>query len=184
MNLTTSTGPALDGGGPIDPSKNMPPSTLEWVERVRQVNRLSASHTGQGPSLLSRARAHAPTSLTTRSPIVPPSTHDVEEGAFMVDNNIISINVSDGDESRRPPPDHHDNTKFSVFKPMALDDKVSTRWRRTIGKHLAVETLKKVLNGMFMNVDIMFRCWLLICHFHSQRASMDTQTIPKRICII
>lgn len=146
MNLTTSTGPALDGGGPIDPSKNMPPSTLEWVERVRQVNRLSASHTGQGPSLLSRARAHAPTSLTTRSPIVPPSTHDVEEGAFMIDNNIISINVSDGDESRRPPPDHHDNTKFSVFKPMALDDKVSTRWRRTIGKHLAVETLKKVLN--------------------------------------
>ncbi|ETW81343.1 hypothetical protein HETIRDRAFT_318964 [Heterobasidion irregulare TC 32-1] len=125
----------------------MPPSTLEWVERVRRVNRLGASHAGQGPSLLNRAPAHAPMSLTTRLPIVPPRTHNVKEGAFTIDNNIINIHVSDGDESRRPPPDHCENAKFSVFKPVALDDKVSVRWRRSIGRYLAVETLKKDLNA-------------------------------------
>ncbi|ETW83661.1 heme peroxidase 4 [Heterobasidion irregulare TC 32-1] len=119
-----------------------------WLESIRRVNKLSVYPSIKASAIEGTSQRN-PLSMSVMkraSAVVVSQGYSVVRDAFRVENNIITIKLSDG-EGREPPPDEYDleDKTFSVYKVVGLDDAASVHWRTTIGKLLAVHTLGRPL---------------------------------------
>lgn len=124
-----------------------------WLESIRRVNKLGVYPLIKAPAVEGTSQRNPlSTSVMKRaSTVVTSQGYSIVRDAFRVENNIITIKVSDGD-GREPPPDEYDleDETFSVYKVVGLDDTASVHWRTAIGKLLAVHTLGRPLHRLFL----------------------------------
>ena len=124
-----------------------------WLESIRRVNKLGVHPSIKAPAIEGTSQRNPLSMSVTKrtSTVVPSQGYSVVRDAFRVENNIITIKVSDGD-GREPPLDAYDleDETFSVYKVVGLDDAASVHWRTTIGKLLAVHSLGRPLRRMFL----------------------------------